>query len=101
MEHALISPVLTAHPSEVRRKSVINTMASVVAIAALVSLLWFAVSYSIAFTPGMTRVTRSVALAVRQPVGLQGNEGAANDGEQAESDPGRKQRPDRGRHRCR
>jgi Amt family ammonium transporter len=36
----------------VRRKSVINTMASVVAIAALVSLLWFAVSYSIAFTPG-------------------------------------------------
>jgi len=36
----------------VRRKSVLNTMASVVAITALVSLLWFAVSYSIAFTPG-------------------------------------------------
>ena len=36
----------------VRRKNVINTMASVVAIAALVSLLWFAVGYSIAFTPG-------------------------------------------------
>ena len=36
----------------VRRKSVINTMASVVAIAALVSLLWFAVGYSWAFTPG-------------------------------------------------
>jgi ammonium transporter, Amt family len=36
----------------VRKKSVINTMASVVAIAALVSLLWFAVGYSIAFTPG-------------------------------------------------
>ena len=36
----------------VRRKSVINTMASVVAIAALVSLLWFAVGYSLAFTPG-------------------------------------------------
>ncbi|RYF36175.1 MAG: ammonium transporter [Comamonadaceae bacterium] len=36
----------------VRRKSVLNTMASVVAITALVSLLWFAVGYSIAFTPG-------------------------------------------------
>ncbi|WP_374665294.1 ammonium transporter [Ramlibacter sp.] len=36
----------------VRRKSVINTMASVVAIAGVVSLLWFAVGYSWAFTPG-------------------------------------------------
>ena len=36
----------------VRKKSVLNTMASVVAVAALVSLLWFAVGYSIAFTPG-------------------------------------------------
>ncbi|RYG13069.1 MAG: ammonium transporter [Burkholderiales bacterium] len=36
----------------VRRKSVLNTMASVVAIAGLVSLLWFAVGYSVAFTPG-------------------------------------------------
>lgn len=36
----------------VRRKSVINTMASVVAIAAVVSLLWFAAGYSLAFTPG-------------------------------------------------
>lgn len=36
----------------VRKKSVINTMASVVAIAAMVSLLWFAVGYSLAFTPG-------------------------------------------------
>ena len=36
----------------VRRKSVINTMACVVAICAVVSLLWFAVGYSIAFTPG-------------------------------------------------
>jgi Amt family ammonium transporter len=36
----------------VRKKSVINTMASVVAVAALVSLLWFAVGYSLAFTPG-------------------------------------------------
>jgi Amt family ammonium transporter len=36
----------------VRKKSVINTMASVVAIAALVSVLWFAVGYSWAFTPG-------------------------------------------------
>ncbi|MES2949748.1 MAG: ammonium transporter [Pseudomonadota bacterium] len=36
----------------VRRKNVLNTMASVVAVAALVSLLWFAVGYSIAFTPG-------------------------------------------------
>lgn len=36
----------------VRRKSVINTMASVFVVAAVVSLLWFAVSYSLAFTPG-------------------------------------------------
>ena len=36
----------------VRRKNVLNTMACVVAIAALVSLLWFAVGYSWAFTPG-------------------------------------------------
>ncbi len=36
----------------VRKKSVINTMASVVAIAALVTILWFAVGYSWAFTPG-------------------------------------------------
>jgi Amt family ammonium transporter len=38
----------------VRKKNVLNTMASVVAIAALVSLLWFAVGYSLAFTPGST-----------------------------------------------
>jgi Amt family ammonium transporter len=36
----------------VRRKSVINTMACVVAIASVVSILWFAVGYSWAFTPG-------------------------------------------------
>ncbi len=36
----------------VRKKSVINTMACVVAIAAMVSLLWYAVGYSLAFTPG-------------------------------------------------
>mgnify|MGYP003608318771 CR=1 FL=1 len=36
----------------VRKKNVLNTMASVVAIAALVSVLWFAVGYSWAFTPG-------------------------------------------------
>ncbi|MCE1191800.1 MAG: ammonium transporter [Acidovorax sp.] len=36
----------------VRRKNVLNTMASVVAIAALVSLLWFGAGYSLAFTPG-------------------------------------------------
>ncbi|WP_423837655.1 ammonium transporter [Variovorax terrae] len=36
----------------VRKKNVLNTMACVVAIAALVSLLWFAVGYSWAFTPG-------------------------------------------------
>ena len=36
----------------VRKKNVLNTLASVVAVAALVSLLWFAVGYSIAFTPG-------------------------------------------------
>ena len=36
----------------VRKKSVINTMACVVAITALVSLLWFGIGYSWAFTPG-------------------------------------------------
>lgn len=36
----------------VRKKNVLNTMASVVAIAGLVSLLWFAAGYSIALTPG-------------------------------------------------
>src|SRR5438105_2963279 len=36
----------------VRKKSVINTMACVVAITGIVSILWFAVGYSWAFTPG-------------------------------------------------
>jgi len=36
----------------VRKKNVLNTMAAVVAVAALVSLLWFALGYSLAFTPG-------------------------------------------------
>ncbi len=36
----------------VRRKSVINTMACVVVIAAVVTVLWFALGYSWAFTPG-------------------------------------------------
>ena len=36
----------------VRRKSVLNVMACVVAICAVVSLLWFALGYSMAFTPG-------------------------------------------------
>ncbi len=36
----------------VRSKNVLNTMASVVAIAALVTVLWFALGYSLAFTPG-------------------------------------------------
>jgi Amt family ammonium transporter len=36
----------------VRRVNVINTMASVVGIAAVVSVLWFALAYSLAFTPG-------------------------------------------------
>ncbi len=36
----------------VRRKSILNVMACVVAICAVVSLLWFLVGYSLAFTPG-------------------------------------------------
>ncbi|WP_439589644.1 ammonium transporter [Hydrogenophaga sp.] len=36
----------------VRRFNVINTMASVVGIAAVVSVLWFGLAYSMAFTPG-------------------------------------------------
>lgn len=35
----------------VRKQNVLNTLACVVAIAALVSILWFAVGYSLAFTP--------------------------------------------------
>lgn len=36
----------------VRRKNVLNTMACVLAVAALVSVLWFALGYSLAFTSG-------------------------------------------------
>ncbi|WP_295854932.1 ammonium transporter [uncultured Xylophilus sp.] len=36
----------------VRRKNVLNTMASVIAVAALVTVLWYGVGYSLAFTPG-------------------------------------------------
>ncbi|MBF5005499.1 ammonium transporter [Diaphorobacter sp. NR2-3-3-1] len=36
----------------VRRKNVLNTMASVIGIAAVVSVLWFTWGYSLAFTPG-------------------------------------------------
>ncbi len=36
----------------VRKKNVINTMACVVMIAAVVSMLWFMLGYSLAFTPG-------------------------------------------------
>lgn len=36
----------------VRRKNVLNTMASVVGVTAVVSILWFAWGYSLAFTPG-------------------------------------------------
>ena len=36
----------------VRKKSLINTLANVVAVAALISLLWFAAGDSLAFTPG-------------------------------------------------
>ncbi|WP_233168104.1 ammonium transporter [Xylophilus sp. ASV27] len=36
----------------VRRKNVLNTMACVIGVAALTTLLWFAVGYSWAFTPG-------------------------------------------------
>ena len=36
----------------VRRKNILGTMAQVLAVAALVTLLWFAVGYSLAFMPG-------------------------------------------------
>lgn len=36
----------------VRRKSVLNVMACVVVVCAVVSLLWYLVGYSLAFTPG-------------------------------------------------
>ena len=47
----------------VRRKSVINTMACVVAIASLVSLLWFLVGYSWAFTPGSPWIGNGTRIA--------------------------------------
>ena len=47
----------------VRRKNVLNTMACVVAIAGLVSLLWFAAGYSLAFTPGSAWLGAGTALA--------------------------------------
>lgn len=40
----------------VRRKNVLNTMASVVVVSAIVSVLWFAAGYSLAFTSGSTWV---------------------------------------------
>lgn len=36
----------------VRRKNVLNTLAAVLAAACVVSVVWFAVGYSLAFTPG-------------------------------------------------
>lgn len=36
----------------VRRKNVLNTLAAVLAAACVVSVLWFSVGYSLAFTPG-------------------------------------------------
>ncbi|XAH26370.1 ammonium transporter [Xylophilus sp. GW821-FHT01B05] len=36
----------------VRRKNVLNTMACVIGVASLITLLWFSVGYSWAFTPG-------------------------------------------------
>lgn len=36
----------------VRRKNVLNTLAAVLAAACVVSVIWFAVGYSLAFTPG-------------------------------------------------
>jgi len=44
----------------VRKKNVLNTMACVVAICAIVSLLWFAVGYSLAFTPGSGALGRYI-----------------------------------------
>lgn len=36
----------------IRKKNVINTMASVMVVAAIVTLTWFLIGYSLAFTPG-------------------------------------------------
>jgi ammonium transporter, Amt family len=36
----------------VRKKNVINTLACVVAVAAIVTVVWFALGYSLSFTPG-------------------------------------------------
>lgn len=44
----------------VRKKNVLNTMACVVLICAVVSLLWFAVGYSLAFTPGSGALGRYI-----------------------------------------
>ncbi len=58
----------------VRRKSVINTMASTVAIAALVSVLWFVLAYSLAFTPGNGLLGGTARLAM-DGLGLLKDEG--------------------------
>lgn len=44
----------------VRKKNVLNTMACVVLTCAVVSLLWFAVGYSLAFTPGSGALGRYI-----------------------------------------
>lgn len=44
----------------VRKKNVLNTMACVVLICVVVSLLWFAVGYSLAFTPGSGALGRYI-----------------------------------------
>jgi Amt family ammonium transporter len=36
----------------VRKKNILGTMAQVLAVSALVTVLWFAVGYSLAFMPG-------------------------------------------------
>lgn len=54
----------------VRQINVINTMASVVGIAAVVSVLWFGLAYSLAFTPGSTDL--SAFIGGLQRIGFSG-----------------------------
>ncbi|KOR29682.1 ammonia channel protein [Achromatium sp. WMS1] len=44
--------IILFYSGMVRRKNVINTMANTIAIAALISIMWFTVGYSLAFTSG-------------------------------------------------
>ncbi|MET0333922.1 MAG: ammonium transporter [Rhizobacter sp.] len=52
----------------VRKKNILSTMAQVFAVCALVSVLWFIVGYSLAFTPGSTPFVGGLSAALLDTV---------------------------------